>query len=70
MKPKPIEEIAIKNLEFKANKPLFRLNIRLVSSSNDEITADQILSALESPFINLQILALMNFIIFDQKEIS
>jgi hypothetical protein len=50
IKPKPIEEIAIKNLEFKASKPLFRLNIRLVSSSNDEITADQILSALESPF--------------------
>jgi hypothetical protein len=50
MKPKPVEETAIKNLEFKANKPLFRLNIRLVSSSNDEITADQILSALESPF--------------------
>jgi hypothetical protein len=50
MKPKPVEEIAIKNLEFKANKPLFRLNIRLISSSNDEITADQILSALESPF--------------------
>jgi hypothetical protein len=50
MKPKPIEEIAIKNLEFKANKPLFKLNIRLISSSNDEITADKILSALESPF--------------------
>jgi hypothetical protein len=50
IKPKPIEEIAIKNLEFKASKPLFRLNIRLVASSNDEITADQILSALESPF--------------------
>jgi hypothetical protein len=50
IKPKSIEEIAIKNLEFKASKPLFRLNIRLVSSSNDEITADQILSALESPF--------------------
>jgi hypothetical protein len=50
MKPKPVEEIAIKNLEFKANKPLFRLNIRLVSSGNDKITADQILSALESPF--------------------
>jgi len=50
MKPKPIEEIAIKNLEFKANKPLFKLNIRLVTSSTDEITADQILSALESPF--------------------
>jgi hypothetical protein len=50
MKPKPIEEIAIKNLEFKASKPLFKLNIRLVASSNDEITADQILSALESPF--------------------
>jgi GTPase SAR1 family protein len=50
MKPKPVEEIAIKNLEFKANKPLFKLNIRLVASANDEITADQILSALESPF--------------------
>jgi hypothetical protein len=50
IKTKPIEEIAIKNLEFKASKPLFRLNIRLVASSNDEITADQILSALESPF--------------------
>jgi hypothetical protein len=50
IKPKPIEEIAIKNLEFKASKPLFRLNIRLVASSNEEITADQILSALESPF--------------------
>jgi hypothetical protein len=49
-KPKPVEEIAIKNLEFKASKPLFRLNIRLVASSNDEISADQILSALESPF--------------------
>jgi len=50
MKPKPIEEIAIKNLEFKANKPLFKLDIRLIVSSNDEINADQILSALESPF--------------------
>jgi len=50
IKPKPIEEIAIKNLEFKANKPLFKLNIRLVASSDDEITANQILSALESPF--------------------
>jgi len=50
MKPKPIEEIAIKNLEFKANKPLFKLNVRLIASANDEISADQILSALESPF--------------------
>jgi hypothetical protein len=49
-KPKPVEEIAIKNLEFKASKPLFRLNIRLVASTNDEISTDQILSALESPF--------------------
>jgi hypothetical protein len=50
IKPKPVEEIAIKNLEFKANKPLFRVNIRLVASTNDELTTDQILSALESPF--------------------
>ena len=50
VKPKPIEEIAIKNLEFKASKPLFKLNIRLISSTNDEILADQILSSLESPF--------------------
>jgi hypothetical protein len=50
MKPKPVEEIAIKNLEFKASKPLFKLNIRLVASANDEISADQILSTLESPF--------------------
>jgi hypothetical protein len=50
IKPKPVEEIAIKNLEFKANKPLFRVNIRLVASTNDELNTDQILSALESPF--------------------
>jgi hypothetical protein len=49
-KPKPVEELAIKNLEFKASKPLFKVNIRLVSSSNNENSADQILSALESPF--------------------
>jgi macrodomain Ter protein organizer (MatP/YcbG family) len=50
VKPKQIEELAIKNLEFKASKPLFRVNIKLVSSSNDENSADQIISALESPF--------------------
>jgi hypothetical protein len=50
MKPKPVEEIAIKNLEFKASKPLFKLNVRLIASANNEISADQILSALESPF--------------------
>jgi hypothetical protein len=50
MKPKPVEEIAIKNLEFKANKPLFKINVRLIVSANDEISADKILSALEAPF--------------------
>ncbi len=50
LKPKPIEENAIKNLEQKANKPLFKVNIRLVVSANDEIAADRILSSLETPF--------------------
>lgn len=49
-KPKPLEETAIKNLEEKASKPLFRVNIRLVISANDEFTADKILSTIESAF--------------------
>ncbi|MEM5811812.1 MAG: type IV secretion system DNA-binding domain-containing protein [Candidatus Aenigmatarchaeota archaeon] len=49
-KPKPIEESAIKNLEFKASKPLFEVNIRLVVSTPNEFQSDQILSSLETPF--------------------
>lgn len=49
-KPKPLEETAIKNLEEKASKPLFRVNIRLIISANDEFTADKILSTIESAF--------------------
>ncbi|MCS7200957.1 MAG: type IV secretion system DNA-binding domain-containing protein [Patescibacteria group bacterium] len=49
-KPKPLEETAIKNLEEKASKPLFRTNIRLVISANDQINADKILSSIESSF--------------------
>ncbi len=49
-KPKPLEENAIKNLELKANKPLFRVNIRLVVSTNDPHSADLILSSLEAAF--------------------
>jgi len=50
MKPKPLEETAIKNLEEKASRPLFKVNIRLVISTNDENSASNILSSLESPF--------------------
>ncbi len=50
VKPKPLEEIAIKNLEQKASKPLFKVNLRLIVSTNDEISADKILASLETPF--------------------
>ncbi|GIW67584.1 MAG: hypothetical protein KatS3mg096_452 [Candidatus Parcubacteria bacterium] len=49
-KPKPVEELAIKNLEFKASKPLFRVNIRLIASANEERECSQLLNALETPF--------------------
>jgi len=51
VKPKPIEEITIKLLEQKATKPLFKVNIRLISSSFDEINAERILTSLESAFL-------------------
>ena len=50
LKPKPLEELAIKNLEFKASKPLFKLNIRLIASTNDEFTSENLISSLESAF--------------------
>jgi len=49
-KPKPIEEVAIKSLEEKASKPLFKANIRLVVSTNDHESSSNILSSLESAF--------------------
>ncbi len=49
-KPKPLEENAIKNLEEKASKPLFRANIRLAVSTNDQFASDKILSSIESSF--------------------
>ena len=47
-KPKPIEEITIKLLEQKATKPLFKTNIRIVASSNDDISCERILTSFES----------------------
>jgi hypothetical protein len=49
-KPKPLEEEAIKLLTQKANKQLFRVNIRLVASSHNELRADEILGSMESLF--------------------
>ncbi len=49
-KPKPQEEVAIKNLEMKANRPLFRVNIRLVASTNDYSSSNILISSLESAF--------------------
>ncbi|GBD34438.1 hypothetical protein HRbin35_00158 [bacterium HR35] len=51
LKPKPIEEITIKLLEQKATKPLFKVNIRLIASSFDELSAERILTSLESAFL-------------------
>ncbi len=48
--PKPQEEIAIKNLETKANRPLFKVNIRLVASTNNQATSEILISTLESAF--------------------
>lgn len=49
-KPKSLEEEAIKLLSQKANKPLFKVNIRLVASSSNEVRSDEILSSLEAIF--------------------
>lgn len=49
-KPKPLEEEAIKLLSDKANKQLFRVNIRLVSSAHNELRADEILGSMENFF--------------------
>ncbi len=50
VEPKPQEEIAMKNLEMKANRPLFKVNIRLIASTNDQTTSDILISSLESAF--------------------
>ncbi|GIW66680.1 MAG: hypothetical protein KatS3mg095_0578 [Candidatus Parcubacteria bacterium] len=67
-KPKPLEENAIKNLEEKASKPLFRVNIRLVISTNDQFSADKILSSLEAAFHQFINPGLNEFIIKRYKK--
>ncbi|BCX15151.1 MAG: hypothetical protein KatS3mg097_043 [Candidatus Parcubacteria bacterium] len=49
-KPKPAEETAIKQLEEKNAKSLFHVNVRLVCSTYNHQTANNILTALEGPF--------------------
>ncbi len=45
-----IDEESVKNLSTKANKVLFRVNIRLVASSHNQSRADEILSSMEQVF--------------------
>ena len=67
VKPKPLEETAIKNLEEKASKQLFQVNLRLVVSANDAGSADRILSSLEAPFYQFTNPGFNEFIIQRQK---
>jgi hypothetical protein len=67
-KPKPIEEVAIKSLEEKASKPLFKANIRLVVSTNDHESSSNILSSLESAFHQFNNPGFNEFIIEQAKK--